>query len=206
MRKHSCYRPAMRYLLILGLIACAVGAQALPRQAAQIASRQAAQSDAAAGASAGAKSAKSAAAPKPYVRKVPCKTPENASMCYWAHAEIRIASGDPSFRLWKIGTKRILAIYSGPSHFPPKTDEDSEQPEFPASVDNAWDAAYKLKIKTKNPDQALPDPMFGDFEVCPLEPEHRGWMQSVCLESAKNLVVEIFVGSGQPERIVRVSQ
>lgn len=30
--------------------------------------------------------------------------------------------------------------------------------------------------------------IFGDFEICPLEPEHKGEMQNACIESAKNLV------------------
>jgi len=32
--------------------------------------------------------------------------------------------------------------------------------------------------------------IFADFEVCPLEPEQPGVMQSVCIAAAKNIVVE----------------
>jgi hypothetical protein len=77
-----------------------------------------------------------------------------------------------------VGTKRILAVYSGPSRFPPRTDEDSELPEFPASVDRVF----------RPPDNHI----FGDFELCPLEPERKGEMQAVCIESAKNIFVEWF--------------
>jgi hypothetical protein len=37
---------------------------------------------------------------------------------------------------------------------------------------------------------ALPPPVFADFEVCPLEPEQKGWMQPVCVESAKKIFIE----------------
>jgi hypothetical protein len=32
--------------------------------------------------------------------------------------------------------------------------------------------------------------MFGDFEVCPLEPEKPHTMQASCVESAKNIVID----------------
>jgi hypothetical protein len=47
-------------------------------------------------------------------RQIQCKTPENAAACYWAHGRLSAYDGTPSFRLWKIGTRRILGIYSGP--------------------------------------------------------------------------------------------
>jgi hypothetical protein len=111
-------------------------------------------------------------------RKIPCKTPEIAASCYWTHGRLNFANGNPSYRIWKVGTKRILAVYSGPSRFPPRTDADSELPEFPASVDKVF----------RPPDNHI----FADFEVCPLEPERKGEMQAVCIESATNIFVEWF--------------
>lgn len=108
-------------------------------------------------------------------RKIPCKTPENASACYWTHGRLSFYNGTPSFRLWKIGTRRILGIYSGPDA--EKRDElDNEHPEFPANVERVF-----------NP---LSNQIFADFEICPLEPEVAGTMQAACIESAKNLVVK----------------
>jgi hypothetical protein len=109
-------------------------------------------------------------------RKILCKTPENSGSCYWTHGRLNFGNGNPSYRIWKVGTKRILAVYSGPSRFPPRTREDSELPEFPASVDKVF----------RPPNNWI----FADFEICPLEPEQKDEMQSVCIESAKNIVVQ----------------
>src|SRR5438105_15763710 len=67
-------------------------------------------------------------------RKIPCKTPENAASCYRAHGRLNFANGAPSYRIWKIGTKRILGIYSGPLAYPPRNDKDSQLPEFPLEI------------------------------------------------------------------------
>jgi hypothetical protein len=123
-------------------------------------------------------------------RKIACKTQENAASCYWTHGRLSVANGNPSLRLWKVGTKRILGVYSGPSTFPPRTNEDSESPELPANLDRAYEAEYKRRLKIKDPDAGLPEPVFADFEVCPLEPGHPGWMQAVCVESVKNVFLQ----------------
>jgi len=122
-------------------------------------------------------------------RKVPCKTPEIAPMCYWTRGRLALYNGNPGWRIWKIGTKRILDVYSGPDS--ERIDPlDNEHPEFPANLDRAYEAEYQRKIKAKEPDAEWPDTVFADFEVCPLEPEHPGWMQSVCIESAKNIFLQ----------------
>ncbi len=41
-------------------------------------------------------------------RKILCKTPENASTCYWTRGKLNFY--DPSYRIWKIGTKRVLGV------------------------------------------------------------------------------------------------
>jgi hypothetical protein len=90
------------------------------------------------------------------------------------HGRIGYYNGTPAIRLWKIGTNRLLGIYSGPSV--DRYGLDNEDPQMPA----------KLKRSLK-PSQ---NQVFGDFEVCPLEPEREGAMQAACIESAKNLVVK----------------
>jgi hypothetical protein len=110
-------------------------------------------------------------------RKVPCKTPENAASCYWTPGRIRIGAGTPAYRLWKVGTKRLLGIYSGPSTYRDQLSLDNENPEFPANVEKIW--TPRLGV-----------PLYGDFEVCPLAPERPGAMRPVCVESAKNLFVD----------------
>jgi hypothetical protein len=109
-------------------------------------------------------------------RRIPCKTPQNASECYWTHGRIALYNGNPSFRMWKIGTERLLGIFSGPSVSHDRLSPDQEHPEFPANVDKIWSSR-------------LGD-LYGDFEVCPLAPEHPSAMRPVCVESAKNLFLD----------------
>jgi len=108
-------------------------------------------------------------------RKIPCKTPEIAPMCYWTRGRIRLGNGTPSYRLWKVGTNRLLGIYSGPSV--DRYSLDNEDPEFPANVQRVWQTR-------------IGHTLWGDFEVCPLEADRPGFMQAACVESGKNLFVE----------------
>lgn len=108
-------------------------------------------------------------------RKIACKTPENAASCYWAHGRLTFGNGNPSCRLWKIGTSRILGIYSGLESQGPDS-AYSETPELPANVNRA----FKTDLTR----------VYADFEICPLEPEHAGAMQAACIESAKNIVTD----------------
>ena len=122
-------------------------------------------------------------------RKIPCKTPENAATCYWTRGRLAVYNGNPTWRTWKIGTKRILGIYSGAGS--QRLDPlDNEHPEFPANLDNVYEAGYKRRVKAKDPSPDWPDTIFADFEVCPLEPEKTGEMQAVCIESARNIFVQ----------------
>jgi len=107
-------------------------------------------------------------------RKTPCRTPANATSCYWTRGRLEFYNGNPSLRLWKIGTHRLLGIYSGPSV--DRYGEDSGNPELPRSAERTF--------------KPMVNRIFADFEVCPLEPEQKGAMQAVCIEAAKNIVVE----------------
>jgi hypothetical protein len=109
-------------------------------------------------------------------RKIPCKTPANAPMCYWTRGRFQYYNGTPSYRLWKIGTRRLLGVYSGPSVWTgDPAIRDNEDPELPAEVTKLYSSPFGQ--------------VFADFEVCPLEPERAGFMQAVCIESAKNIYV-----------------
>ncbi len=132
----------------------------------------------------------SAASPGEGKRKIPCKTPESAALCYWTHGWLAIANGNPSLRIWRIGTHRMLGVFSGPSHFPPRTIADDESPELPPELNRAYEADNRARKRATGIMWALPPPVFADFEVCPLEPEQKGWMQPVCVESAKKIFIE----------------
>lgn len=106
--------------------------------------------------------------------RVRCKTPEIAASCSWVHGRLSFYNGNPSYRLWKIGTHRMIGIYSGPSVNGHNFHESDVSPDLPANVEQAL--------------KSLSTDVFGDFEICPLEAEQPGVMQAACIESAKNLV------------------
>jgi len=43
-------------------------------------------------------------------RRIPCKTPENAALCYWTRGRLQEYEGTPAYRLWEIGTHHVLGI------------------------------------------------------------------------------------------------
>jgi len=73
-------------------------------------------------------------------RKIPCKTPENASLCYWTHGRLSVYNGSPSFRIWQVGTRHMLGVFNGPSHYPARTNDDIENPELPLELYRAYEA------------------------------------------------------------------
>jgi hypothetical protein len=122
--------------------------------------------------------------------KIPCKTPENASLCSWTHGRLRVYNGNPSGRIWQIGTRRLLGVFNGPSHFPPRTIADDESPQLPMNLERAYEADYRHWKQSKgDTDYEFPT-IFADFEVCALEPEKKGEMQAVCVESTKNIFTQ----------------
>jgi hypothetical protein len=141
--------------------------------------------------SGGTTSASAARSPGAAKHKIPCKTLENASLCYWTRGRLAVYQGGaPSYRLWKIGTRRILGIFNGPSHFPPTIEEDDQNPELPARLLKAYESDNQRMKRATGISWTIPPPVFADFEVCPLEPERKGWMQAACVESARNIFVE----------------
>jgi hypothetical protein len=102
-----------------------------------------------------------AASPEqPSKRKIACEIPENTKSCYWTHGRLSIYNGNPTFRLWKIGTHRLLGIYSGPGFGP-----------FDAGLNEEDDLELPANLKRYDFTKAT---VFGDFEVCPLATEKEG--------------------------------
>jgi hypothetical protein len=108
-------------------------------------------------------------------RKIACKMPENTASCYWTHGRLAVYNGRPPLRLWKIGTRRILAIYSGPS-IKRGDERDMMNPELPPNLKTLF--------------RASDERILGDFEVCPIDADRPGEMQAACIESAKNIFVQ----------------
>jgi|ERR1017187_5995900 hypothetical protein len=81
--------------------------------------------------------------------------------CFTVHGRLSNWNGNPTGRIWVIGTKRTLGIR-----------EDTELPK-------------SLADKMGNFD----DVATGDFEVCPLTKESPGRMQIVCVASVSRTTV-----------------
>ena len=99
-----------------------------------------------------------------------CRTRSDViGKCFSVRGRLSVYNGTPSIRLWPIGTKRLLGIID------------------PNDVSNAPGPTI-LPVEIKNKLDWDKD-VFGDFLVCPLTRQQPGRMQTVCIESGKNLTV-----------------
>lgn len=98
-----------------------------------------------------------------------CKTRQNlAGACFTVHGRLMVYNGTPSFRIWIIGTNRLLGVHEVPFG------DNEERPLMPQAFQQMTGGdEYEL---------------FGDFEVCPLSKRKEGAMQIVCVESGKNII------------------
>jgi hypothetical protein len=85
--------------------------------------------------------------------------------CFRVHGRLSFYNGNPSFRVWPVGTTRLLGL------------EPDERPTVPDNVAGFLDRVVRGDVN-----------LFGDFRVCPLTPERLGEMRRVCMDSASNLV------------------
>jgi hypothetical protein len=92
--------------------------------------------------------------------------------------------------LWKIGTRRVVRVCNGPSHFPPHSSDDCIDPEFPVNLERVYKDPWNWEPSFIDDTRLSPPTVFGDFEICPLEPEKKDKMQAVCMESAKNVFID----------------
>ena len=88
--------------------------------------------------------------------------------CFSVHGRLSVYNGTPSIRLWPMGTKRLLGIID-----PNDTSSAPGPTVLPVEIKNKldWDKD-----------------VLGDFLVCPLTRQQPGRMQTVCIESGKNLL------------------
>ena len=83
--------------------------------------------------------------------------------CYETRGRLQAANGNPSVRIWKVGTKRVLGVRNeNLENLPTKAKEEFSFGVF----------------------------VFADYKVCPLTKEKPGHMQMVCVESMKNIRIE----------------
>ena len=95
--------------------------------------------------------------------------PELVERCRIVRGRLSVANGTPALRIWIVGTRRILGVSGWGMG-------ETERELLPGNV---WTALG---------DRPLDRDVFGDFEVCPFTRQRLGWMQMVCVASARNLV------------------
>lgn len=93
-----------------------------------------------------------------------CPTPP-VEPCVTRHGRLSSQNGIP-FAIWLIGTTRRVGVANGLDGVP---------------------AEARRYLEMTSPDHSY---IYGDFEICPLEPDVPGHMRHVCLVTGKNLVIE----------------
>ncbi|MDR3699855.1 MAG: hypothetical protein P4L56_09495 [Candidatus Sulfopaludibacter sp.] len=94
-----------------------------------------------------------------------CKgNPALVGRCFRVHGRLRAYNGNPTFRIWPLGTTRLLGVTGA---------QPGEVPIMPKDLACGFDCD-----------------VFADFEVCPFSESKRGVMQRTCIESAGNRVVK----------------
>jgi len=97
--------------------------------------------------------------------------------CFKHHGRlVSMSSGSPSLRIWLIGTKRIVGL------------EDSTIP-----------PGIEPYLSATSPEYSA---IYGDFELCPIEPDKPGHMRRTRLVKAENLVVQNVQGVPPPFRLL----
>ena len=100
----------------------------------------------------------------PAVRSRICAEPNKvAKRCFLVHGKLIAANGNPTTRIWRIGTGRILDVTD--EWLPPNVDRLTGVDHFATDV-------------------------YGDYLVCPLTRERPGYMQFVCILRASHLTAQ----------------
>jgi hypothetical protein len=99
-----------------------------------------------------------------------CRRTEVQAPCFIVRARLGVANGTPSFRLSRLGSRRILGVFGA--------DGDAASPDvLPPSVMALAAPPTPGTLRT----------VVGDFRVCPPAQPRAGWMQPVCIASAARL-------------------
>lgn len=93
--------------------------------------------------------------------------PARTGQCVWVHGRFAVHNGSSIQRIWIIGTKRIIALSDYDNAVPPEI----RAYERVASEKENWGHA-----------------LYGDFQVCALEPSRPGRMQHVRMLRTRNLI------------------
>lgn len=97
--------------------------------------------------------------------------------CAKRHGRLSSQNGR-ALLIWLIGTTRVVDLENDADELPPP---------------------IRRYLDMTSPDHSY---IFGDFEVCPLEPDQPGHMRAVCVASAEKLVVQNLRRSRPPFRLL----
>ena len=106
---------------------------------------------------------------KPTRSDPPCATRTDLNgACFDLRGRVSLGNGNPTVRIWRVGTGRILGVVgvTGDEH--------------PCGLSAMPDALW-MQIDEGHD-------LFADLTVCPITKEREGWMQMVCIDSARNVV------------------
>jgi hypothetical protein len=84
------------------------------------------------------------------------QNPQRVAACFAVHGRLSTYNGNPTWRLWPVGTRRLLGVVA-------------QRELLPASVREL--VGFERDV-------------YGDFVVCPFTPAQQGRMQFVCIEAA----------------------
>ena len=86
--------------------------------------------------------------------------------CFTFEGRPSLFNGNPSLRIWRIGTKRILGVHEIIN------ETTGEEPCIPENLKKAINDNFSIEV-------------YGEFTVCPLTKAEPGVMQMVCVDSVK---------------------
>ncbi len=99
--------------------------------------------------------------------KKPCNNLEGiVSGCFTFKGRASLYNGNPSLRIWRIGTKRILGVHET------FNETTGEEPCIPENFKKAINNNFSVEV-------------YGKFTVCPLTKSEPGVMQEVCVDSVE---------------------
>ena len=94
--------------------------------------------------------------------------------CVKHHGRLSSQNGI-AYKIWLIGTTRMVAL-------------ENEPPSFLAKY-----------LDMTSPEHSY---IYGDFDICPVEPDRPGYLRRVCVVGAENLVIQHLQDSRPPFRLL----
>ncbi len=107
--------------------------------------------------------------------KTPCQHSRNlVGKCFRIRGRLLAYNGAPTFRIWPVGTHRLLGVNGSGAHA-----DDADQP----------DLGPLLQDVTPSGGDWFKASVYGDYLVCPFTRSRPGHMQFVCIAKAAHRVM-----------------